>query len=83
MELIAVVWEFRTSKSQLQRFYRVHNVGFRTAKMRYRYAQLNKPFLLQKQHEYAVLLGNLLTRRTSICFMDEATFNTQAVQRKS
>ena len=44
--------------------------------MRYRYSQLNKPYLQLKQHQYAVLLGNLLTRRTSICFMDEATFNT-------
>ena len=71
------------SRAHLTRFYRQHGVSFLTAKLRYRYAQLNRPRLDAKRKQFALTLGNLIASRRSICYTDETTFNVQTAKRRS
>ena len=63
------------SRSQLQRFYAENKVSFLTAKLRYRYAQLNRPQLDARRRQYALTLANLITSQRATIYMDETTFN--------
>ena len=56
---------------------------FKTAKLRYRYAQINRPLLDHKRSGYAKVLANLICRRSPLCYMDETTFNVQGGPRRS
>ena len=75
VEIIQEVWDVKISKSSLLKFYLHHKVGFLTAKVRYRYAQLNRPYLNARRKQFALTLGNLIASNRAICYMDETTFN--------
>ena len=74
-EIVRRVWQENVSRSQLKRFYAANMVGFLTAKLRYRYAQLNRPQLDARRRQHALTLGNLITSRRAVIYMDETTFN--------
>ena len=81
--IITEVWGEAVSESQLHRFYCHNKVRFLTAKLRYRYAQLNRPRLDARRRQFALTLGNLIAAKAPICYVDETTFNVQTAKRKS
>ena len=77
------MWGAKISESTLRKFYLHHKVAFLTAKVRYRYAQLNRPYLDARRKQFALTLGNLIASGRAICYMDETTFNVQTAKKRS
>ena len=71
------------STTQLAKLYRHHLIKYRAAKQVYRYSITNAARLERQRKEFAEVLGNLITRRSPLIYMDETTFTSWSIKKKS
>ena len=83
VDMIERVWQFKMSTTQLAKLYRHHLIKYRAAKQVYRYSITNAARLERQRKEFAEVLGNLITRRSPLIYMDETTFTSWSIKKKS
>ena len=81
--IIQRVWDFKMSTTQLEKVYKHHGIKHRAAKQVYRYSITNADRLEGQRKEMAEVLGNLISRRTPVIYMDETAFTTWSIKKKS
>ena len=71
------VWGDRVkiSVTTLRRFYKHHNVRFRTARQAYKIAMNRREELDTQRKEFAKLLANIIAKELPLIYVDETTFN--------
>ena len=74
--IIERVYAVKISTFTLHKFYRANDIRFKAKQQVYKSALLNKPYLQHKRREFAVLLGNLMNKKTHLIFVDESAFNS-------
>ena len=83
VELIARMWDIRTTGKTLAKFYRENDIRFKSTKQAYKRAIENRDELEEERREFAVTLGNVLHQNRPIIYLDESSFINQAILPRS
>ena len=70
-------------RTTLQRFYKSHDISFRSCKSVYRTYLTRQPQLEAQRKEFAVTLGNVVAQKLPLIYMDESSFNSFVIKPKS
>lgn len=83
VEIIRRVLGIQTSYSTLRRFYKSNRITFQTAKQVYRNYLVQQPQLDVQRRQFAVILANLIKKKTPLIYQDETTCNSFMAKKKS
>ena len=83
VQIIERVWDYPTNVSFLARFYKAHGIRYRRVKEVYSRALRLKDTLDRERQLFASVLGNILAARKVVIYMDETTFTSRIVKRKT
>lgn len=81
--MIQRLWNVTTTPKTLAKFYKENNIRYKTAKQVYNKAITDRDRLEAERREYSLLLGNVIQKSLPLIFIDESSFDNQAILPRS
>ena len=83
VEALRRVFGLKVSPNHLREFYKTNGVRYLGAKVKYKVVTRNKAQYDTRRLDFAVLLSNVIVHKKPLIYMDETSYNTWMVKKKS